>query len=342
MISKRFKLITLLTVLSLSCHGATRSHLNTEYKKAKYKVNRLKSKIRKIEDKLNKNNNKYITTVKKRQLIDLEIFEVERSLRNSIAQLEKKQSKLDSEYKILLLNSLDELSTEDLMTKKIVLNRIRKDRREVEAQLINQRSLNSRIDLLRKQFTQILDVEKNLYQLVQRLESDKQDYVKNFMEVSEKTVTLRAKLKNMKPAKVAKANKKRRSRGVRNTYLAQDFEHPVSNYVTMEHEEKGIYYIFKESSDIKVSKPGTVLHVGTLANYGNVIMVDHGNELKSIFLGSLSSSVRKGDVVQAGAIIGKTRKSVNQNVMGKVYFEVRQKNRVQNTIKLVKSNQTQA
>jgi murein DD-endopeptidase MepM/ murein hydrolase activator NlpD len=341
MMRTAFKYLLVCTIISASCHGATRSSLKSSYLKAKGQVRSLKSKIRRLENKLNKNNNKYIRTVKRRQAIDLEIFEIERSLQSAITHLEEKQLKLDKEYKLLLLNSLEDLTTEDLMTKKIVLNRIRKDREEINAQLSNQRKLKKRSSLLRSQFASVIEVEKELYSLVQRLESDKQDYVKTYMKASEKSVTLRAKLKKTKKRRVVK-KKKKQKRPSRNTYAKRDFVHPVEKYVTLEHDQKGVYYIFKETSDIKVSKSGTVVHVGTLANYGNVVMIDHGNELKSIFLGSLISNVSKGDRVEAGSIIGETRKSVNQNVMGKVYFEVRQKNKVQNTIKLVRNNQTQA
>jgi murein DD-endopeptidase MepM/ murein hydrolase activator NlpD len=306
----------------------------------------LKKKIQRIETKLNQNNNKYILTVKKRQAIDLEIYEIERALHNSIEQLESKQAKLDREYKLLLLNSLDEATTEDLMTKRIVLNRIKKDRIEVNAQLTNERGQKTRLNLLRNQFAEIVKVERELYDLVQRLESNKQDYVKSYMEESENAVKLRSKLKKAVRKKVAKTKKRRKKRSkkaiVANTYIKKDFIHAIDDYVSIDHDKKGIYYHVKNVTDVKVSKAGKVMHVGTLANYGNVVMVEHADNLKSIFLGSFIAQVKKGDQVSPGSVIGETRKHVNQNALGKVYFEVRQKNNVQDTIKLVKSNQTQA
>lgn len=334
------KTTLLCLIISASCHGATRSSLKATYRKSKSKVVSLKRQIQVIEKNLNKNNTNYISTVKKRQQLDLQIFDVERALNTSIDQLSDKSVQLDREYKQLLLNSLDESTTEDLMEKRIVLNRINRDKLEVKNQLTNEIKLKSKLSKLRNHFAEIIKVERDLYDLVQRLESSKQKYVQSYMTETEKSVKLKSQLKRVAKKRPVK-KKRNRKKSKRNTYLAQDFVHPITKYVAMDHDQSGITYTVNSVTDIKTSKGGTVVHVGTLANFGNVVMIEHGNKVKSIFLGNFTAHVKKGDKVGSLAIIGETQKSIKQNTMGKLYFEVRQKNKVQNTIKLVKSQQTQ-
>ena len=104
----------------------------------------------------------------------------------------------------------------------------------------------------------------------------------------------------------------------------------------MEYGKKGVTYKFNSRQLVKTSRGGKVIHTGSLSTYGNVVMVDHGNEVKSIYLGQFLPSVKKGQSVVPGESLGKTF-DVAKNE-GKLYFEVRKKNKAQNTILLLDKN----
>lgn len=83
---------------------------------------------------------------------------------------------------------------------------------------------------------------------------------------------------------------------------------------------KGI--LFKASnSNIYSITNGDVLYVGTLPGFGQMIVIDHGDNYVSIYAGLLAK-VHKGERVNSGQIIGNSG-SPNNQPMGGVYFELR-------------------
>jgi septal ring factor EnvC (AmiA/AmiB activator) len=62
-------------------------------------------------------------------------------------------------------------------------------------------------------------------------------------------------------------------------------------------------------------------------------MIEHGKGVKSILLGDFLARVKKGNSIKQGENIGYT-KLINKT-QGTVYFEVRKKNTVQNTVFLL-------
>ncbi len=92
---------------------------------------------------------------------------------------------------------------------------------------------------------------------------------------------------------------------------------------------KSQLYVFKKGVDIEGPKlspvravaPGRVAYSGSLADYGKVVIVDHGNHFYSLYahLGELNR--KTGDPLLEKDAIGKTDDSGNP-----LYFEIRQRN----------------
>lgn len=107
----------------------------------------------------------------------------------------------------------------------------------------------------------------------------------------------------------------------------------MDEYTGMEFDKKGVTFKYKGRKPVMSTASGKIIYQGTLSNFGNVIMIDHGKETRSIILGKFVPKISKGAIVRTGDILGYTRNSRNQEE--KLYFEVRQKNKVQNTILLL-------
>ena len=75
---------------------------------------------------------------------------------------------------------------------------------------------------------------------------------------------------------------------------------------------------------------GKVVFAGDLASYGQVLLIDHGSDLRTVLLGKMDIKVKKNDTVKDGDILAYTQNDTktDQNL----YFEVRKKNTAQNTI----------
>ena len=327
----------LIFIISASVIFARPSVKVENYNKSKLKLRLLSTKVGNLEKKLQSTNLSYLSTVKKRQKIDMEIFDLERALAKSIATLQAEKEKLGQQYKRLMLGSFDEETTYDLYKKKITLLRVRKQKESVQKQIENEEKLRDRITALRTEFQNNVVIERELFETLKNLEQQKSEVANKFIQEKENNEKLAVEIKKIKRLQTKK--KSVDTVAQKTISIDMQFSQPVSEYVSKDFDKKGITYIVKDVIDIKASQNGKIVYKGTLANYGNVIMLDHGNSIRSIYLGDFSSNIKKGTAVREGQIIGKTRRSIKKNAVAKVYFEVRKKNIVQNTVRLVKNNQ---
>ena len=67
----------------------------------------------------------------------------------------------------------------------------------------------------------------------------------------------------------------------------------------------GVLITGEESASIKSLSKGTVVHASPWRGYGNVTIVEGGNGYKYIYGSCKALSVKKGDVIEAGAELGK-------------------------------------
>ncbi len=69
-------------------------------------------------------------------------------------------------------------------------------------------------------------------------------------------------------------------------------------------ENPGVYYSCTKVSDVTAVNSGKVIYTGTNALAGNIVAVDHGMGLVSVYKHLGSISVKAGDTVDKGALIG--------------------------------------
>lgn len=83
----------------------------------------------------------------------------------------------------------------------------------------------------------------------------------------------------------------------------------------------GVLVSAPDGSSVQAVSAGNVLFSGSLPGFGQIVVIDNGNNYTSIYSGILAK-VKKGTNVSAGSVIGVTGTSSNQP-MGGVYFELR-------------------
>ncbi|MDO9182943.1 MAG: M23 family metallopeptidase, partial [Bacteriovorax sp.] len=104
----------------------------------------------------------------------------------------------------------------------------------------------------------------------------------------------------------------------------------------IDYQKKGVTFNFQGKNEVRAPKAGKVVYTGSLASYGNVLMIDHGNDTRTVLLGQFDYSVKNGDSIQAAQLVGYTNpRSQNGLGDGKIYFEVRKNNLAQNTYLLL-------
>ncbi|MBL3540167.1 murein hydrolase activator EnvC [Aminivibrio sp.] len=95
--------------------------------------------------------------------------------------------------------------------------------------------------------------------------------------------------------------------------------HPVFKTKTM---HTGMDIRAPRGTPVRAAGPGEVLFAGWLRGYGQVIIIDHGNNLSSVYAHLSSMSVREGAAVRKGQTIGAVG-STGTATGAHLHFEVR-------------------
>jgi murein DD-endopeptidase MepM/ murein hydrolase activator NlpD len=79
----------------------------------------------------------------------------------------------------------------------------------------------------------------------------------------------------------------------------------------------------KAGQPILATRGGVVVFTGTLRGYGNTVILDHGDGLRSLYAHNREVTVGEGDAVGQGAMIARLGRSGNATT-DHCHFEVRQ------------------
>ena len=88
----------------------------------------------------------------------------------------------------------------------------------------------------------------------------------------------------------------------------------------------GLKIAAASGTDVHAIFPGTVLFSQWFKGYGNLIILDHGNRVFSLYGNLQSPAVTAGDRVRAGQVIARVGES-EESDLGTLYFEIRQENK---------------
>lgn len=94
---------------------------------------------------------------------------------------------------------------------------------------------------------------------------------------------------------------------------------------------KGIDIATEQRSDILACQDGRVAFVGDLPGYGSTLIINHQDNLSSIYCGNGSVAVKTGDDVKQGMIVAKIGHNPRQ-AQSALHFEIRKRHRPQNPL----------
>ncbi len=91
----------------------------------------------------------------------------------------------------------------------------------------------------------------------------------------------------------------------------------------------GVDFAGSAGSDVVAADSGTVIWAGAKGNYGNCVMISHGNGLVTLYAHNSQVEVSVGDAVSQGTVIAKVG-STGRSTGPHCHFEVRQYGQIQN------------
>lgn len=107
----------------------------------------------------------------------------------------------------------------------------------------------------------------------------------------------------------------------------KNFIWPVEGKIICNYGElgnKGIDILTKAQSSVKAAKEGKIVYVGTTAKYGETIIIEHENEVFTVYGHDMIAKVKQGQTVKKGFVIAEMKNS-GQN-RRYLHFEIRIKN----------------
>ena len=97
----------------------------------------------------------------------------------------------------------------------------------------------------------------------------------------------------------------------------------------------GIDIAAPSGTPVKAAASGEVLYVGWMRGYGQVIILDHGRNITTVYAHLSSTRVSDGQVIKAGSVIGGVGKTGNATGYH-LHFEVRVNGKIQNPLSYLK------
>lgn len=328
--------LLLILVLLFSCvkgfaaKRSTISELRKNLRSQQRVLKKINNRIVSLERSLSKKNKNYIQILESKRQIETQIYKNSEKIQKYLEIVKEERERVKGLLGSVVANSLnDEETSADLLTKKMMAKALTQKILKLKSieQILEIKQL--KYNEVQKSFKGLEDNERALLSAIDNLERQKKEYASQFVEVEKKKDDLSVEISSLKSQIAYKKVKKKK--GSRKNLVKFKFASPIENYVGVEYGKKGINFKFRKKQPIKNTIKGKVSFVGSLSNYGNVIMVEHGNQTRSIFLGQLKSKVRKGQSVNIGDILGYTLVNSKSRELSKLYFEVRKKNVAQNT-----------
>lgn len=106
-----------------------------------------------------------------------------------------------------------------------------------------------------------------------------------------------------------------------------DFLWPVEGKIICNYGElgnKGIDILTKAQSSVKAAKDGKVVYVGTTAKYGETIIIEHENDIFTVYGHDIIVRAKQGQTVKKGSVIAEMKNSGQSRRY--LHFEIRIKN----------------
>jgi len=315
----------------------------------------LGKEISTLENQIGVQNKKFNQINSERGRLEEEINTAKRNADFDSLNLKKNLAEVKSMLTTMLLNRLEKTETAaDLLARKVILQNLANRSIELEGLIKQNKFFLIDVEKLEQRLADVESSEKEVLALLKNLEDEKRAQKEQLeLEVKSKTEE-EANFKNIKNKLAMETEQlKRQKKRVENeplqiteeikvgtelpkVQLLDRFKSPLMAHKGIEYKEKGVTYKFVGKNEVLATKPGRVTHIGPVANYGNVVIIDHGKELRSVIFGQFDYVVNRGDAVSEGQVLGYTNASNNQTFAdGKIYFEVRKNNIAQNTYLLL-------
>jgi murein DD-endopeptidase MepM/ murein hydrolase activator NlpD len=312
----RIILFSFVLVIGASVHARSISKLQNKLQKYQVGIKKVRKEISSIDKMIKGKNKRLIDMMQKKTSIQNHIIEMEHGYQEDFEEYSKQKQEIVEKIKKIAIHQMNQMKNEDSFYKNVVMRKLLKKKlakiKENELKLEN---IRNEIMSYQDRFQKVESFETELNLKIVALESRQQDYLQTYQKRMGKTSQI---------SKMIKAELKKRD---------AFFAEPLEQYKKRTSNKKGVYYTVNSRQQVLAAKRGKVIYVGSMSNYGNVVMIQHANSKISVYLGKFAPKIRENSQVKQGEIIGYTDHS--EQKQSNVYFEIRHNNIPQKTLPLI-------
>ncbi len=325
--SMRWRFI-LLFILCFNLRAAVKKSVD-ELAHYRTEVMELGARLSSLEKDIGSKNNLYLSSIEQiRQFeFDLKLY------RNELVAKKKEVQRNQIENKKILQNYLIESENEstEIWQKKVHFELLKRAQSKLQSSESELMSFQTKIDEFDRKLSELRKNEEELSLVIKEMESRKKVMMETYLSKVDSKKKMESKVLAQKIHQKIKLVKKQMS-DAPIVLIKPDrfFVRPVEDFLSEVPSQKGVTFKYQAIQPIKAVGEGRVVFAGDLAAYGQVLLIDHGNDLRTVLLGRMNIKVKKNDSVALGEVLAYTLNDTKEPQ--NLYFEVRKKNTAQNTI----------
>jgi septal ring factor EnvC (AmiA/AmiB activator) len=313
--------------------------LPTDAKKLEDKLNEQRSSIRRfaaslhqLEKQIGQKNDEYLKRIEESQKIEEEIAKVKSNIHFQSELIQNLLHQAGEKFNNYLLAAIDDFDDDALLIKQIKMDELKKHSQEIKRQEKQNNELLAKIENYEQKILEYKNNEESLQILIKDLEENKRLIGTKYLE----SIDEKAKIENLldnyqaRNRELISANQNRQV--IDQVISSLQLMPPLANFKSYVKGKKGITFKYNKTLPLHATESGTIVYSGELATYGQVLMIDHGNDVRSVILGDLKLNISKGMKVHRGEMLGQILCPEGESKS--LYFELRKKNIAQDTLSL--------
>lgn len=321
--------------LTVSAQAAIKPRAGDDLARYRSEVMQLGARLSTLEKEIGSKNNLYLSSIEQIRQFEADI----KLYRDRLVEIQKQVKSAQAENKKILQSYVLESENEstEAWQRKVHLELLKQAQTKLktkEEELITFQTKVTEFDL---KLAELRGNEEELAKVINELENRKKQTMDVYLAKVQDKKKMESVIQKQKlTTKIAAVKKEFSQAPVIENKPDRYFHRPVDDFLTYTASPKGITFKYQAVQPVKAVGQGKVVFAGDLASYGQVVMVDHGKNLRTVLLGKMNIKVKKDDIVGDGDILAYTQNDTKdpQNL----YFEVRKKNTAQNTILWLEPN----
>jgi septal ring factor EnvC (AmiA/AmiB activator) len=325
----RLSLILGLFIVSTVSAAVLKAPGRDEVARYRSEVMELGARLSSLEKEIGSKNNLYISSIGQ-----IKQFEADISLyRSKLTELQTQVQRSQKENKKILQSYMAQCDNDssEAWERRVHFELLKQAQIKLKSNETELASFQAKVTDFDQKLASLKSTEEELAQMIRELETRKKATMEQYLTKVEYKKKAESKAHQVELQKKLNVVKKQFSEApVIAKRPDRTFGKPVDDFLTYTASPKGVTFKYRAVQPVKAAGNGKVVYAGDLASYGQVVLIDHGDDLRTVLLGKMNIRVKKNDTVKDGDVLGYT--TIEGSEAENLYFEVRKKNTAQNTI----------